>query len=535
MVTNANGTSVDTPQPRLVATLSLENERLFLAMVFLAIVPLWIGRYLPLVDLPQHAGQVVVLRELWAGDAGLADIFRVNWFTPYLLGYLLLYLFALVLPITTATQLLISLSVAAIPLLTGRLLRVAGADQRWKWLAIPCSFGFAFYWGFLSFFVAAPLCLLFLIQTIRFVNAPSVRTGILIALFAMALFFCHIIVLGFASLVALGYVWGASYRDPKALFLRSLPYAAPLPLIVLWMAVTYSTEARVQSDPISFGSLSYRLMQLAVQPAGRDDFSLSPTTVLIVTASVLWLPWLSGARFNKRPERWLPFVLGLLVFLASPHYVFNAAYFYQRLGMFLVPLWLMTWDAPQRQRSIDRIAIAVVVFWAATTIGRFAAFARESQSFVNVMAALEPGHRAAAMVYDNRSPLFALPVYLHFPLWYQATHRGVVDFNFGEFYSQMARYRPEVGPRITETVAWHPIAFRWDVNGGASYDYFIVKSGFDVSNEIFKDKRAAVALLTNSGWWWVYRKLEARDAAAPHAADAHQAGSIQDRAARLTP
>ena len=516
-----NGTSTATPRPRLAATLSLENQRLFVAMVFLSVVPLWIGRYLPLVDLPQHAGQVVVLQQLWAGDAGLAEIFRVNWFTPYLLGYLLLYVLALVLPITTATQLLVSLAVAAIPLLTGRLLRVAGADERWKWLAIPCSFGFAFYWGFLSFFVAAPLCLLFLIQTIRFVNAPSLRAGIFIALFAVALFFCHIIVLGFASLVALGYVWGASYRDPKALLLRTLPYAAPLPIIALWMAVTYSAEARVQSDSISFGSLLYRLLQLLVQPAGRDDFSLSPITVLVVTGSVLLLPWLSGARFSKRPERWLPFALGLFVFLVTPHYVFSAAYFYQRLGIFLVPLWLVTWDVPQRKRSIDRLAIVVVVFWVATTIGRFAAFARESQSFANVMAQLEPGHRAAALVYDNRSPLFALPVYLHFPLWYQATHRGVVDFNFAEFYSQMARYRPEVGPRITEALSWQPIAFQWDVNGGASYEYFIVKSGFDVSNEIFKDQRAAVALVANSGWWWVYRKLETPHATAPHAADAH--------------
>ena len=68
-------------------------------------------------------------------------------------------------PITVATQVIVTASVLAIPLLTGRLLRVVGADERWKWLAIPCSFGFAFYWGFLSFLVAAPLALLFLIRT----------------------------------------------------------------------------------------------------------------------------------------------------------------------------------------------------------------------------------------------------------------------------------------------------------------------------------------------------------------------------------
>ena len=58
----------------------------------------------------------------------------------------------------------------------------------------------------------------------------------------------------------------------------------------------------------------------------------------------------------------------------------------------------------------------------------------------------------------------------------------------------------------------------WDVNGGARDHYFIVKASHDVSNEIFKEKRAAVELVANSGWWWVYRNLEAHgDEAAGHA------------------
>ncbi len=144
-----------------VSTLSLGNDRLFIAVVLLSVAPLWIGSYLPMVDMPQHAAQITALRELWQGNESFTRLFEINWFTPYLLGYLVLAGLAMVLPITFASQLLVSASLVALPLLTGRLLRTAGADERWKWLAIPCSFSFAFYWGFLSFIVAAPLALLF--------------------------------------------------------------------------------------------------------------------------------------------------------------------------------------------------------------------------------------------------------------------------------------------------------------------------------------------------------------------------------------
>ena len=144
----------------------------------------------------------------------------------------------------------VSLAVVSVPVLTGRFLRAAGADERWKWLAIPGGFSFAFYWGFLSFIVAVPFALQFLILTIRFCSNPSPRRALGIAAFSVLPFFCHIIVLGFASLVALGYVWAALVgRACEALILRVLPYATPLPLIAVWLFITYSNEAIVQERP----------------------------------------------------------------------------------------------------------------------------------------------------------------------------------------------------------------------------------------------------------------------------------------------
>ena len=492
---------------QLATTLSLRNERLFFAMLVLMLAPIWIGRYLPLVDMPQHAAQITALREILHGNPSLTQLFEINWFTPYLFGYLLLYAISSVLPITMATKLVVSLAVVAIPITTGQLLRAAGADERWKWLAIPCSFGFAFYWGFLSYIVAAPLALVFLTRTARFMAAPTTRNAIGIAVFSLLLFFCHVIVLGVASLLALGYVAGVSYRDPRALMLRSLPYATPLPLIALWLVIVYRTVPVVHSDPIVFPTLSSRFVQLLLQPAGQDGSSV--LVALLVTAAVIALPPLSGAKLSRRPERWLPFVLAAIVFMVAPHYVLSTAYFYQRLGLFLVPLWLLLWDAPSgRARRLDWVAMLIVLIWTAATIGRFAAFSRETESFRQVVASVEPGKRVASMVFDARSSFFTLPVYLHFPVWYAATDRGVVDFNFADFAASVVRYQADAGPRMTDFLGWYPTEFDWHTHGGAHYDYFMVKSSSDISERIFKDKRGSVELVAQSGWWWLYRNLE---------------------------
>src|SRR5690606_12899815 len=121
------------------------------------------------------------------------------------------------------------------------------------------------------------------------------------------------------------------------------------------------------------------------------------------------------------------------------HFVFAAAYFYQRLGLFLVPLWLLCWDPPAEQnRRPDWLAIPVVALWLFMNVGRFAAFSRETESFDAILDSMEPGRRVASLLVDKGSPLFALPVYMHFPARYQADKAGIVDFNFADFYSQMA-------------------------------------------------------------------------------------------------
>ena len=137
----------------------------------------------------------------------------------------------------------------------------------------PVCFGFAFYWGFLSFLLSPSRWPIVLIHAIRFADRPTLRNGVGLACFSFFLFFCHVIALGFASAISISYIFCRNYRDFKALVFQLLPFAVSMPLVVLWMLFTHENEASVQTDPVVYGMIIERLTELFIQPAGSDFFA----------------------------------------------------------------------------------------------------------------------------------------------------------------------------------------------------------------------------------------------------------------------
>jgi hypothetical protein len=501
-------------------TLTLGNSRLYGFALVLSIVPLWLTHYLPMVDLPGHAALMTSLRELAHGNPLFSAEFRSNWFTPYLLGYGLLYSVSSIVPVAVAAKVIVSIAIVLTSFLVGLLLREAGADERWKWLAIPCSYSLAFYWGFLSFIVAIPITLLLLIHTVRFDRDPSLRRGMIVAALAVLAFFGHVIAMGLGCLCALAYIAGARYRDPLGLVRRALPYTAPIPLIVVWYTHTASTVAGVADAPILYGPIGIRLGYLISQPAGADAVSY---LAVAITAAIVVLPLLCGSRFTSSPARWLPLAAVVATYFAMPSFAFLSGFLYERLGLFFVPMWLLVFDRPVGPRPrFEWIAILLVLTWVGSNTWRFAAFAAETRQFSEVLRHMEEGRRVAGLMISSRSSYFATPVYMHFANWYQAERRGVVDFNFADFQMVVQR-RATDRPRVNEGRAAIPVLFDWQLNGGSTYDYFLVRAPADFGNVIFKEHAAEVELVGTAGMWWLYRN----HAAAAAAGDAAARSAVQ--------
>ena len=483
-----------------------EEQRFFGAALLVSVVPLWLTPFLPFVDLPQHAALVAGLHELVRGNPLFVADFEINWFTPYLTGYLLLFLLSSVLPIVAATKLALSLAIIAVPWVTGVLLRELGGDERLKWLAIPSGYSFAVYWGFFTYAVAVPFAIGLLVLTVRFERDPTLRRGIAIALYAVALFFCHVVALGCASLLCLAYLGAKRWRTPRSLTLLYIPYTAPLPVIAVWMFRLSEADSSVQESPILFPTLRERLTTLFLQFAGLDGSAFA--VGLLIVMVVLFLPMALKCRLTKRPERWLLFAAGVGVYLVFPHYAQATAFLYQRLAVFVVPAWLALWEPPERVNRVFAPAVlAMLALWWSVNAVRFREFGRETEQFSAVLAEIPPGGHLAGMLFCNASPHFSNPVYLHFHAWYQAVAGGITDNSFALVFPSPIRYKDTSRPRVGDYLAWNPHLFSWSRDGGDLYDYYLVCSAADASALLFKEHVAAVDLITHDGSWWLYRNV----------------------------
>jgi hypothetical protein len=118
-----------------------------------------------------------------------------------------------------------------------------------------------------------------------------------------------------------------------------------------------------------------------------------------------------------------------------------------------------------------------------------------------------PGKDVRAIVLWRTSP--QLPgnaaVYEHFPMYYQADKGGLAGFSFAENFLSFARYSEPAESRVSSLLEQHPEGFDWRYE--PPYDYYVVRSPFDVGGQMFLGAESSVTLVQNTGAWWLYRRV----------------------------
>src|SRR6185295_4237474 len=168
----------------------------------LAAVVTWVFfhfTYLPMVDLPQHAAALSEWVHLDDPGYGFADQFEINWWTPYLLSYLLARPFVPLLGVLGALKLVVLLSVLGTVAAYWALLRSVAQDEWLCLLALPLSFGFSFYFGFTNFLIGTPFILVSLVLALKYSAQPSARVGVPFAIVLGATFLAHVIAFAISS------------------------------------------------------------------------------------------------------------------------------------------------------------------------------------------------------------------------------------------------------------------------------------------------------------------------------------------------
>lgn len=484
---------------------ALESTFLFVLACLAGTIPLFLTTYPAMVDLPQHAAQVGILEALLRGESHFTDLLEFQWFTPYWLGYALIFGLAQICGIVLATKLTVASAVFAFPICADVFLRRHGGDRLWSYLFIPIGYGSALEWGFLNFILAVPIGFLWLSQVRVAESGYSKADFVRIAAWGHVLFFAHALALAFFWPIA---ALMQFHRTPAVWLRRLRPYFAVFPVVIAWAlmrAAAKDSPAGAQLWNLGVDRLADLLPNLVALPASP----YSQATALAVCA----IPWAAGWRVVPTVNRLAPFAIYLVVMLAGPHIIFNISFVYDRFAYVGLPLYFFMFGSPTSpgtamRITAGRIAGAAALAFAVVMVGygsyRSVGYEEEARGYREIIAHAEPGRRLLNIVLDRRSDYYATPVYLHYPVWYQATHQGLVDFNFSWFAPQVVRYRPLRRPAVDGRFIFAPQQFNWQAHQGYIYDYFVIRYARDVAAQIFPP--GAVRLVANSGNWWLYAR-----------------------------
>jgi hypothetical protein len=482
----------------------------------------WLAPHPPMADLPQHAGQIVLLRDLLLGQSAWESLLRINYFTPYLIGYGLALPLTFVMPIAAALKLLLMLAFYAFVFCCMLLRRHFRADERLDWLFIPGFFGFAYAWGFFTFLVAAPLGLLFVLLADRYARHPTTAGGARLGAVGAILFFSHGLVFVFACGIGVALLLVRSKRW-QSTFSTLFPYAPLAVLSATYALVSHSAETGLENGLTStlWGAWESRLNVLGAVFGTAWYDAHDALFVAVGGIIMLWAPRLLGSRLNRdAPWVFVPMAAMLLVWLAAPNYAMKTSFIYHRFALFILPFYALMFRRPVSssvgnessgmQPQVCQILLATIcwLFLAGQT-DRLVRFAQEDKDFEMARAAVEPGQRALSLVLDCNSTAARSAIgYLHHPSWYQAENGGFVDFNFAWFPPQIVRYRPDSLPGVRTD--WTPERFEWTRDQAWRYRYFFVRHTQPLASNLFTNRDCEISLLKSVGSWSIYESRNCR-------------------------
>jgi hypothetical protein len=167
---------------------------LFILFSVVAVVPIWMVKYPPMVDYPNHLARAFVLHHLHDPNYNFGNWFAPDWGpNPYFLADFLLQLFQYALGIYAAGKLMLTLCVLGLPWATLFFLRRAnpGNDYLALW-AFVVAYNPNMLMGFMSFELSIALCFVVVGVWLDFVRTGKTSTWLLTLVLTTLLFLTHL-------------------------------------------------------------------------------------------------------------------------------------------------------------------------------------------------------------------------------------------------------------------------------------------------------------------------------------------------------
>jgi hypothetical protein len=179
----------------------------FAIFALLSILPIWLVKYPPLVDYPNHLARAFVLHHLHDPNYDFGHFFAPDWgLNPYWLADFLVQVFQYFLGIYAAGRLLLTVCILGLPLGVAFFLRRANPGNEYFALwAFALAYNPNFLMGFMSFILSVGLCFVVVGLWLDYLRTGQTKYWFLTLVLATLLFLTHLGGFGIAGVVILLY------------------------------------------------------------------------------------------------------------------------------------------------------------------------------------------------------------------------------------------------------------------------------------------------------------------------------------------
>lgn len=481
------------------------RARLPLLLAFCAVcvaVPFFAVDLPPVTDLPQHLAQVGLFLGVLGGDTA----HRIQWLTPYSLGYLPLLVAKLVASPAHLPRLAMLFLAASWVGAAAYLVRRRGRPVAALPLASLLFFNHVTYWGFVTFLFGWPLFVLWLdLHDPERPAKPRARVAAETFALAALLFLGH--ALWFAAAIAwLGVRWlGRRPLQWRWLAIR-IAGAAP---ICLGAAVWYPRFAvGAFAKPAQWATLPWERLQPDWLLGATFGGLRGPTEAVVALVLVAWVVAAlvqNRSRLATLVDRELILAAGffLLLALVLPNSFRNTIAFAERWVPFAAALLLLAIPAPRlRPGMATALGCALLASLALATASAWSWFESEEQSgLAGSLEALPDDARVLGLEFVRESGVVrGLPFLQQFA--YAQVFRGAaLNFSFADFSPSLVVRAREPERRWQPGLEWFPE--RVSAGDFRAFDYVLVHGSPEI-----QARTASLPFLSpvqNEGSWRSYR------------------------------
>jgi hypothetical protein len=381
----------------------IREAGLIASIGILLVLPVWIVRYPPLVDYPNHLARYYILSHLQDPNLHLSQFYASRWqASPYVAVDVLAVLLQKVLPIDIVGRLILSISLLGLPVACYIFLRQICYESRYlaAW-ALAISYGPIFLGGAVNDALSTALCFWLLAVCLKFLAKPGWKPWLGSLILAILLYFTHLV--GFVMAAMIVSTYFVLTRQPVRRLLTATSIFVPGAVIYLLAFF------RGRSYWLKEGSPAYRYhigiaekLALLWNPFRGYGYKSTAFVLIALISCLILAVWRNRDFRLNHPWPWVTTAM-FVVYLLSPA---NFHLMEWRILPLLFILSLSVAKLGPRARVLGAIGLLVFVVRSFDVDRTFISRQHELEGWHRSFEAIPPYSRILPMVPVEGEELF---------------------------------------------------------------------------------------------------------------------------------